>query len=106
MAAGLAGGIGLCGDACGALGAATWLLGLRLLRDHAVDKLWDGERFEARFALLLERYLEASDHAFECSEVVGRSFDGIDDHVAWLRGGGCEAALDALAQALEAEPGP
>ena len=29
MAAGFAGGIGLCGGACGALGAAIWILGLR-----------------------------------------------------------------------------
>ncbi len=99
---GLAGGVGLCGDACGALGAAIWLLGLRLLRDEGVDKLWDGERFEAQFALMLERYLEASDYAFECSEVVGRPFEGIDDHAAWLDDGGCAAILDTLAEAVNA----
>jgi len=104
MAAGLAGGVGLCGDACGALGAATWLLGLRLLRDEGVDKLWDGERFEAQFAHMLERYLEVSDYAFECAEVVGRPFEGIDDHAAWLQDGGCAAILDALAEAVNAGP--
>jgi len=38
MAAGLAGGIGLSGGACGALGAAIWIAGMNSLEEGA-DKL-------------------------------------------------------------------
>jgi hypothetical protein len=35
MAAGFAGGIGLCGGACGALGAAIWISGMNKIREGA-----------------------------------------------------------------------
>ena len=34
MASGLAGGIGLCGGACGALGAAIWILGMKIGKEE------------------------------------------------------------------------
>jgi hypothetical protein len=43
MAAGLAGGIGLCGGACGALGAAIWIMGMRLQTEPDVKNLWNDE---------------------------------------------------------------
>ncbi len=87
MAAGLAGGIGLSGGACGALGAAVWL-----------DAMDGGDRkaLEARGARIVERFLAASGHRFECSEIVGRKFVDVADHAAHLRGGGCAKILEAL----------
>jgi hypothetical protein len=94
MAAGLAGGIGLCGGACGALGAAVWLDGTREGGDYAT--------LEARAAPVVERFLAASGHTFECSEIVGRRFVDVADHSAHLRGGGCAKILDALSTARPA----
>ena len=88
-AAGLAGGVGLSGGACGALGAVVWL-----------DALGRGGRFEAVEASarrVVERFLKASGYRFECSEIVGRRFADLGDHAAYLRGGGCEGILEALA---------
>ncbi len=86
--AGFAGGVGLCGGACGALGAAVWLDALR--GGGAYKAL------EARAGPIVERVLAASGHAFECAEIAGRPFADVADHAAYLRGGGCARILEAL----------
>jgi Putative redox-active protein (C_GCAxxG_C_C) len=88
MAAGFAGGIGLGGGACGALGAVVWLDGMSGGGDHKAA--------EARATRIVERFLRASGHRFECSEIVGHRFVGVADHAAHLRGGGCASLLAAL----------
>jgi hypothetical protein len=99
MVSGLAGGIGLCGGACGALGAAIWFLSMNI----AEEKLKDGKvRYEdyvrdPRTQEVVDRFLKSSDYRFECSEIVGREFESVGDHAAYLRGGGCSELLEALA---------
>ncbi len=88
MAAGFAGGIGLCGGACGALGAVAWL--------DAMSGGGEYKTLEARATRIVERFLKASGDTFECSEIVGRRFVDVADHAAHLRGGGCARILDAL----------
>jgi hypothetical protein len=34
---------------------------------------------------------------FECAEIVGRKFESVADHAAFLRDGGCTRLVDALA---------
>jgi hypothetical protein len=93
MASGLAGGIGLCGGACGALGAAIWIRGMRA-GDEEKRKL----DFKDPDSLsLIEHFLKMTDYEFECSAIVGRTFEDVADHAAWLREGGCSELLDALA---------
>lgn len=93
MAAGFAGGIGFSGSGCGALGAAIWIIGLynRLEGDDPFGL--SSPKAEAA----VERFLESADYEFECSQIVGRKFDGIEDHAAYLREGGCSAIIEALA---------
>jgi len=92
MAAGLAGGIGLSGGGCGALGAAVWLAGVRTLaRGGKVA-------FKSQEALdILERFLAASDYELECAAIVGRRFETVGAHAEHVRAGGCAQLLDALA---------
>lgn len=93
MAAGLAGGIGLCGGACGALGAAIWILGLKKL-EQGSGKLV----FKAPDAIeLINRFLSCTDYELECSAIVGRSFESVADHACHLRSGGCTKVIDTLA---------
>jgi hypothetical protein len=92
MAAGFAGGIGLSGGACGALGAAVWMFGLN---DGPGDRTLGPS--DPRVDAIVERYLESADYAFECSEVVGRRFESVSDHADHVRGGGCSKIIDALA---------
>ena len=92
MAAGLAGGIGLSGGACGVLGAAIWILAMNRTDEQVglnFGDTWVGE--------IIERFLESSDYEFECSEITGRVFENVSDHADYLRAGGCSEILAALA---------
>jgi len=93
MAAGLAGGIGLCGGACGALGAAIWIIGMNSIREGAA-KL-DFMNPKAQDAI--GRFTKCTDFEFECSKIVGRRFEDVNDHAAYLRDGGCSKIIEALA---------
>lgn len=90
MAAGLAGGIGLCGGACGALGTAIWIDGLR-------EKTIKMDFKDPRIMELIEKFLTMTDYEFECSDIVGRSFENIEDHTGYLHQGGCKDLIQALA---------
>jgi hypothetical protein len=92
MAAGFAGGIGLGGGACGALGAAIWIGGMNALRE--------GRKvgFKSQVALdAIDRFLRAADFEFECAKIAGRRFENVADHAGYLRGGGCAKVLAGLA---------
>jgi len=93
MTAGLAGGIGLCGGACGALGAAIWINGMTSIKKRAgkID-------YKDRKVLdLIDKFLKCSDYEFECSDIVGRKFENVSDHAEYLREGGCSKIIEALA---------
>ncbi len=93
MAAGFAGGIGLCGGACGALGAAIWIIGMNSLKE-GVGKI----EFQNPSALdAIDRFMECTDDEFECSKIVGRRFENVDDHAGYLRDGGCSKIIEVLA---------
>lgn len=97
MAAGFAGGIGLSGSGCGALGAAIWILGMRLREEGLSNKAID-----TKIDDLTERFLKSSGYRYECSEIVGRVFEDIDDHAAYLQQGGCAELIEAIAAATDA----
>ena len=81
------------GGACGALGAAIWIIGMNSLKEGA-----DNVGFKAPGALdAIERFIKCTDHEFECSKIVGRKFESVDDHASYLRDGGCSKIIEALA---------
>jgi hypothetical protein len=93
MAAGFAGGIGLSGGACGALGAAIWIIGMNSVKE-GIGKFG----FDNPIALAaIERFLESADFEFECSKIVGRKFENVADHAGYMRAGGCSKIIEALA---------
>ncbi len=92
MAAGLAGGIGLSGGACGVLGAAIWFKG--------IDTLKNGGKLSFDLNASSEemaRFLASADYEFECAGIVGRKFADVADHAAYVREGGCAKIIEALA---------
>ena len=93
MAAGFAGGIGLSGDGCGALGAAIWIIGMNSIKQNDKKPGLDNPISSAA----MEKFLESSDYEFECSKIVGRKFEDIDDHASYLRQGGCAKIIATLA---------
>jgi len=91
MAAGLAGGIGLCGGACGALGAAIWFMTM----DKGVDSKLEFKDPKAE-EMIEKVFLPNSDYEFECSDIVGKKFKNIEDHAKFMSEGGCSKLIEAL----------
>ena len=117
MAAGLAGGIGLSGGACGALGAAVWMIGLNRARNGAGEAPvkvdgngagkdakvgekgsdWMSDFNDPRAVAAVDAFLKISGYEFECSTITGRQFANLDEHAAYLRAGGCSEIIACLA---------
>ena len=100
MAAGFAGGIGLSGGACGALGAAVWIIGM----SSAIEGAGTNEFQNPRAVDAIDRFLETADYEFECSKIVGRKFENIADHADYLHHGGCSKIIEGLAAHILNEP--
>ena len=100
MAAGFAGGIGLIGGACGALGTAIWIMAMNSSKEG--DGKIDYKDPKASGAV--ETFLKFTDYKFECSEIVGRKFENIDDHAGYLRDGGCSEIIKLLAARVRLFP--
>lgn len=97
MVAGFAGGIGLSGGGCGALGAAIWLTAMSTIKAGVDGNLWESKLFRARADATIDSFLGCSGHRFECSEIVGRRFQDVDDHAGHLRDRGCSELIERLA---------
>lgn len=93
MAAGFAGGIGLSGGACGALGAAIWIMGMNSLKEGAGKVDYN----DSRAHTVIDKFLKSSGYEFECLKIVGRKFEDISDHAGYLRNGGCSKIIEVLA---------
>jgi hypothetical protein len=93
MAAGLAGGIGLSGGGCGALGTALWLVGMKRLQEGAGAL----DLKTPEILGTMERFGKCTHGEFECSKIVGRKFDNVDEHASYLRAGGCAKIIEELA---------
>jgi hypothetical protein len=104
MASGLSGGIGLCGGACGALGTAIWLLGMQIGREKEGKPKYEDHVRDLRSQEIIDRFLRATDFKFECSEIVGRTFEDVEDHAAYVRERGCSELMDVLAGRAPSEP--
>lgn len=95
MVAGLAGGMGLSGNACGALGAAVWIKSIA----------WTKENPDSRdiYNPYAKKTLEAFEHEtkskYMCKEICGKSFNSIKEHTDFIDSGGCSRLIDVLAQA-------
>jgi len=45
----------------------------------------------------IDRFMKCTDNEFECSKIVGRRFENVDDHAGYLRDGGCSEIIEVLA---------
>jgi hypothetical protein len=93
MASGFAGGIGLSGGACGALGAAIWLTNM----DSIIEGDTKLDFNNPKASELVDRFIENADYEFECSQIVGHKFENINDHAAYIANGGCSEIIEVLA---------
>jgi hypothetical protein len=97
MVAGFAGGLGLSGNACGALSAAIWMNSLAWIKNQKDTKKSVYRNPKAKNTL--KAFYNATDSKILCHEITGRRFDTIDDHTEFIKNGGCDKLINALAQA-------
>jgi hypothetical protein len=94
--AGFAGGLGLSGNACGALSAAIWMKNLAWCRKHPgeplpyLDNPDVDETLEAFFAVTGTEIL--------CHKITGQCFKKLIDHTEFIKQGGCSKLISALAK--------
>lgn len=95
MVAGFAGGLGLSGNACGALGAAIWMKNLAWCRKHPGESLpyFDNPNTDAT----LEAFFGVTGTEILCREISRQCFKTIGDHTEYIKHGGCNKLIDVLA---------
>lgn len=94
MVAGFAGGLGLSGNACGALSAAIWMHTLSLRRKQTVKSTWKNPDATNT----LKAFYGATDREILCHKISGQRFKSIDDHTEFIINGGCDKLINVLAR--------
>ncbi|MFZ4464855.1 MAG: C-GCAxxG-C-C family (seleno)protein [Bacteroidales bacterium] len=96
MVAGFAGGIGLSGNACGALGAAIWYKML----DWGKKNPGKSQSFlnNQDVKKILRTFYMQTDSEMLCNKICNRSFNTIDEHSDYIKSGGCNKLIEALSK--------
>jgi len=97
MVAGFAGGLGLSGQTCGALGAVIWYKALLYLRQNPDKKTAPLVLSETLF----KAFSEKSQGETQCRVLSGRTFTSAKEHSQFMAQGGCRQWLDALCKIAE-----
>ena len=93
--AGFAGGIGLSGNGCGALGAVIWYKMLLWCRKNPGKRVSMFNNPEAK--RILEIFRSRTNSEMLCRKICGREFGSIEEHSGYICEGGCSKLLDTLA---------
>jgi hypothetical protein len=91
--AGFAGGVGLSGSGCGALGAALWLEHRRWSELHPGKNSLSTPAIKAR----LKRFKKSYGDNLSCEQICGRKFHTIEEHSDFVAKGGCRELIQQLA---------
>jgi len=94
MVAGFAGGIGLSGNACGALSAVIWYKMLCSIKSNPEKKISYMNNPDVK--KILRSFYMQTDSEMLCSKISGKQFKNIDEHSEFIRNGGCGKLIEAL----------
>lgn len=94
MVAGFAGGMGLTGNACGALSAAIWMKSMEWCRNHPGKSPYSIPEVKD----IYENFTKIADYKILCSEITGKSFNSIEEHSEYIENGGCKELIEAMAE--------
>ncbi len=97
MVSGFAGGMGLSGNACGALAVAIWLKTLAWCRAHPGETPPYFNNPEVK--KIFEAFNDETGGKIRCTEITGRKFGSPEDHDAYMQAGGCRNLIEQLAAA-------
>jgi len=96
MVAGFAGGIGLSGNACGALSAAIWYKMLQWSKNNQGKSPSMFNNPDAK--KVLRTFYMQTDSEMLCNKICNRSFNTIDEHSDYIKTGGCDKLIEALSK--------
>jgi hypothetical protein len=94
IVAGLAGGIGLSGNICGALTASIWYHSLKWLRTHPEKKSYPDDLAKAK----VNHFLQLTNDECLCPKLCGKTFNSLEEHTDFILVGGCNKLIDILAE--------
>lgn len=94
MVAGFAGGLGMSGNACGALAAAIWKTALDSIREGSYKPSYTDPVSEK----ILNKFYKVSDYKMECKHICDQKFKSIEDHSNFIENGGCNKIINSLAE--------
>jgi len=94
MVAGYAGGIGLSGNACGALGAAIWMKTLAQCKAEPGKSFYTNPKARE----IMEKFYKKTDYEILCSQITGKKFHSVDHHTEYIQNGGCRDLIEELAK--------
>lgn len=92
--AGLAGGMGLSGNACAALSTAIWMKAMKWCKknpDKSLYKYPEGQQ-------ILDTFHKITGNMIECKEITGKEFTSIEDHTEFIDNGGCKNIIEELSK--------
>ncbi len=92
MVAGFAGGLGLSGNACGALGAAIWMNSIAWCRKNPNKSAF----FKTGAKGTLNAFNDMTDSKILCEEICGQRFKSVADHTLFIKNGGCEKLINEI----------
>lgn len=92
IVSGFAGGLGLSGNACGALSAAVWMNSLKWSKEHPGKSAWSNSDAKKT----LKRFLAETNSEMLCHKICGQTFNTIEEHSAFVKNGGCSKLIDLL----------
>ncbi len=92
IVAGLAGGVGLCGGGCGALGAAVWKSTLERIKKGEYKYTMSDKASEK----LISEFYKMTEYKMECSEITGKKFETVKNHTDYINSGGCKKVIETI----------
>ena len=95
MVSGFAGGLGLSGNACGALSAAIWMNTLSWSKGHPKKSSLSNPEAKKTFKV----FSAETDSEIICHKICGKHFKNLDDHAEFIKKGGCKKLINVLANA-------
>jgi C_GCAxxG_C_C family probable redox protein len=94
MVSGFAGGLGLSGNACGALSAAIWMKTLEWCKENPGKT---PPMFNNSIAKkLLKSFKKVTNSEMLCQNITRNHFETIDDHSKYINAGGCKELMETL----------
>lgn len=94
IVSGFAGGLGLSGNACGALAAKIWFTNLKKVKAGNYKSVIKDESISQ----IMEKFYQLTNYEIECENICGKKFGNAEEHTKYINSGGCKELIEKLAE--------